>query len=1544
MSTTTKDTTNKIAVVGMSCRFPGARSVHEYWSNLREGVESRREVTAEDLAKARLDPTFSGHPQHVPVAFTLDDVGGFDASFFYLNAREAEKMDPQLRVFLETAWHALEDAGYNSENFGGDIGVFASGLGSTYLLSNLLTSTAHYAGDVHALQQDMVARMGNDTNYLATRTSYHLNLTGPSISVQTACSSSLVAVHQAVESLLRGECDVALAGGVSIRFPHAAGYVYEPDGILSRDGHCRPFDAQATGTVFGDGAGIVTLRRLDDALADGDTVHAVILASAIGNDGADKVGFSAPSVSGQIKVIENALGLAGIDRSSVGYVEGHGTGTQMGDPIEVQSLKMVFADTPPGQRIGLGSVKGNVGHLSVAAGMAGLIKTVLMLKHGELVPTINFDAPNPDCGLEDGPFWVPQATQAWAPGAELRRAGVSSFGMGGTNCHVVLEEAPPPELSPAARPVSIVAVSAKSPEALSRATQSLASALSEGKVALGDAEYTLAMGRRTFNFRQAIVAESTPEAIEALQGRAPAALVSGSGQPAAQPVTFMFPGQGAQYTGMLQGCYSHEAVFAEVVDGCAAILKPLLGLDIRELLFPALFPTAAAPGRLDETQYTQPTLFVVEYALARLWMHWGIRPTAMIGHSVGEYAAACLAGVFALEDALKLIAARGRLIQALPAGSMLAVPLAMEDLQARLPPGLDIAATNEPGACTVSGPAERIEQFAQALAKDRVPARKLPTSHAFHSAMMEPARAQMLALFDGIALSAPVIPIVSNLTGTWMTAEQACSPVYWADHLRQAVRFAEGTETLLRTQAQQVLIEVGPGQALASFVRRHPEKEIGHQVLTSLGRTKEPVQEHRSVLTALAKLWCLGLSIDWPAYFHRERRRRVPLPGYPFEREHFFAEPSLDYRHQAAAGDDDRKTSLERWSYAPVWKQSIDTCAAAPSPVAGPLLLFADRGGVGQALMAAVPSDGLVVVCDGPELQLELPDRLVIRSDVKEDYHSLIAHLQKTGRLPATVVHLWSLDAPPAGLDRERFELAQRYGVYGLTFMVQALASLNITNPMAWHVVTRSAYSVLGDEQLAPEQSTVNVFAKVISQEYAQIDCRLLDLGSSTPEAAARAVGHELSQRSQREYAVADRHGKRWTLQMERVSQPPTWGHKNFTRLAKGDVYLITGGLGEIGTTLARMLANDYQARLALLVREPMPAPAQWDEHLQQHEDDQVARRIRIVRELEGCGAEVLVVQADVADPHKMTAAVGAVVGRFGRLDGVFHAAGLPGEKWDRTIESAGVEQIRWHFQAKAFGVQVLAKVLDTVRPKFCLLVSSIASMLGGLRLGPYGAANHYMDNFAALMNRQQLTTRWVTVDWDVWQHHQDEKRESSAIGRMMDERTVLPEQGLEVIERVLAMSDVHQIAVSTWDMDVRARRWVRREALAGSTTGRSSSASAAEAGTSLEADVLGLLNATLGRDVLQPQDDFFEAGGDSLISLQLLTTVRERYKVNVSLARFLSRPTAQSLTALIQEQMKPEEDEVLAFIQRSFLPEQEDLLLSFIEEIRAMATPAVAA
>ncbi|WPB76076.1 amino acid adenylation domain-containing protein [Archangium violaceum] len=875
-----------IAIVGMTGRFPGARDLETFWRNLCEGVEARASFSDEELEAAGVDPALRARPGYVRAGFPLESPEFFDAGFFGFNPREAELLDPQHRLFLECAWEALERAGYDAERHRGSIAVFASSSISSYLLYNLMSQP-----DVVRSAGPYALLLANDKDFLATRVSHKLNLRGPSINVQTACSSSLVAVHLACQSLLSGESDMAMAGGVSIGFPQRAGYMFQEGSILSPDGHCRAFDAQGQGTVAGSGVGIVVLKRMSDALKDGDFIHAVIRGSALNNDGSGKVGYTAPSVDGQAAAISEALAVANVSASSIQYIEAHGTGTRLGDPIEIAGLTQAFKDQDAGPAsCAIGSVKTNIGHLDAAAGVTGLIKAALALQHRQMPPSLHFREPNPGLGLERSPFYVNTALREWPASEEPRRAGVSSFGIGGTNAHAILEEAPQVARTPSARPWQLLVLSARSANALEQATGQLAEHLTRHpELELADVAFTLQAGRQRFTHRRAVVCRGLEDARAVLSGQHPQRLLTQVQEATERPVTFLFPGQGSQHVGMARGLYATESVFRQNLDACCKKLQPLLGMDLLELLHAPEERAAEATERLQQTAFAQPALFAIEYALARQWMALGVKPQALIGHSLGEYVAACIAGVLSLDDALALVAARGKLMQSLPGGTMLSVALPEQQVLPLLGERLSLAAVNAPSLCVVSGPTDAIEALEARLAPMGVEHRRLRTSHAFHSAMMDPILAPFTERVKQVRLSAPKIPFISNLTGTWITAEQATDPRYWTEHLRRAVRFGEGVTTLLASK-EALLLEVGPGQALGMLVRQAGPAALGRSVLSTLPRAKDEQTDNAAFLETLGRLWLAGVQVDWTKLHASERRQRLPLPTYPFQRQRYFIE------------------------------------------------------------------------------------------------------------------------------------------------------------------------------------------------------------------------------------------------------------------------------------------------------------------------------------------------------------------------------------------------------------------------------------------------------------------------------------------------------------------------------------------------------------------------------------------------------------------------------------------------------------------------------
>ncbi len=881
---------SSIAIVGMAGRFPGAPDLDTFWANLRDGVPGLRSLTDDELAPYERDlEEFRRDPDYVPATGMLDDVEMFDAEFFGIQPREARSMDPQQRIWLETAWECMENAGYAPDGTDRPVGVYCGSFMNSYLFYNLSPDREAIEGFVRLQSLDSFTHMiSNERDYLPTRTSFLFNLTGPAINVQTACSTSLVAISLASQSLLNYESDMALAGGVTLFLPQERGYFYVEGGMRSSDGLCRPFDAKASGTVFASGVGCIMLKRLDDAVADRDNILAVIRSTALNNDGVDKASFTAPSIDGQAEVISMAHSLAGIEPESISYVEAHGTATPMGDPIEVAALTKAFrAGTDKNQFAALGAVKSNVGHLDAASGVAGVIKTVLSLQNEAIPPTLNYEAPNPAIDFESSPFYVADRLTPWPKTETPRRAGISSFGVGGTNAHAVLQEAPDPVAISGSRSRQLVMLSAKSAAALDRQVEQFATMMESTKEALPEVAYTLNQGRSAFSHRRIVVGADKAEVAQRL--REPRNGAHNELTQAPGSVVFMFPGQGSQYAGMGAELHESEPVFRAAVDECARLAEPHLGLDLRTVLYPTS-DIDEANRRLEQTYLAQPSIFTVSYALAELWESWGVTPEAMVGHSVGEFVAATRAGVFSLGDALRIIAERGRLMQDLPGGDMRAVRLSVEELQPHLGDGVALAASNAPGISVVSGPHDAIVRFEERMSTLEQDTIELHTSHAFHSEMMEPILAPFQSVVASAERRAPSIPIVSTLTGTWLTDEQAVDPDYWTAQLRNAVRFSDALMTLADGH-RRVLLEVGPGKTLSNAALQHRGENIDLTAVDSLGQPKDPAPALDAVLASLGRLWTLGVDIDWNAYWGDELRRRVQLPTYPWERTRHWVDP-----------------------------------------------------------------------------------------------------------------------------------------------------------------------------------------------------------------------------------------------------------------------------------------------------------------------------------------------------------------------------------------------------------------------------------------------------------------------------------------------------------------------------------------------------------------------------------------------------------------------------------------------------------------------------
>ena len=1486
----------EIAIIGMAGRFPGARSVHEFWQNLQHGVESITFFSDEDLLNRGVDEQLLNDPHYVKAGGVLADADQFDASFFGYNPREAELLDPQHRLFLECAWEALETAGYNPHHYRGLIGVFGGAGMNGYLLNLYANEQIRHTVSPYELF------LANDKDFLATRVSYKLNLEGPSLTVQTACSSSLVAVHSACQSLLSGECDMALAGGVAVS--RQMGYRYQEGGIYAPDGHCRAFDARAQGTVGGNGVGIVVLKRLADALTDGDTIEAVIKGSAINNDGGAKVSYTAPRIDSQAAVIQAAHLMAEVSPETITYIEAHGTGTALGDPIELAALTQVFR--PATDQVGfcgIGSVKTNIGHLDAAAGIASLIKTVLALKHRQLPASLHFERLNPQIDLASSPFYVNASLADWNAD-QPRRAGVSSFGIGGTNAHVIVEEAPSHQAGVQAQPpVHLLVLSARTETALETMTANLADHLEQNSdLDLADVAYTLQVGRQAFDQRRLLVCEhqSVSEAIDGLR-----ASQSSTANLADEPraIAFMFPGQGSQYPGMTRQLYERQPVFKQAIEHCATILDAELDVPLVDLLY-----ADAASERLTQTAYTQPALFAVEYALAQLWMSWGIRPEAAIGHSLGEYVAACLAGVFSLEEGIKLVATRGRLMQQMPTGAMLAVALSAEAVQPWLQDGVGLAALNAPEWSVVAGTLAAMDTLEKRLATTGITCRRLATSHAFHSPLMDPMLQAFDAALQQVTLHPPRLPFLSNVTGAWIRPEEATDPHYWVQHARQPVQFAAGVNALQHDH-EHILLEVGLGATLGTLTQAIRPRAAATTILTSLPQPHDTASEERHVLNTLGQLWLHGAHVDWTALYPDAPRQRLPLPTYPFERQRYWVDPDANL---PAPARPDSKLDFTDWFYTPSWQRDIACPPSSHAPDQRDCwLVFGDTTSIGAGLAHRLEHSGqdVFTVAVGDTWTQTGYRQFVINPRQPQDYRALLEDLQVREWFPTRVVHLWSLntvDTTPTDFDQ-----IQQQGFYSLLFLGQALAVHPSQEALSLTVVTHSLYDVLGNETLQPAQATVQGICQVLGQEYPHIGCRLVDIirPDAQPDRLVAQLWAELTT-IPNAAVIAYRGPHRWR-QTYQPLPPPS---RPSGQLRPRGTYAIVGDLDAgLGGFLAASLKQHFQANVVLmrdLSSSSTDLPAQ--------------------------SAAALSLDVDITHVESLRDAVANAEAQLGPLHGVFYSTPTTNEQAAAPLVLLQPSQCEYNFHSKVHGLVNLAAALAGKSLDFCCVQSSMSAVIGGVGLAAYAGANSFVDAFVQQQN-QVSEIPWYSVNWDACLP--DDASPPTGFGAAMTEFALTPQQVWEASRYLLEAGYPTQVVVSKSDLDARIQQWARftPQTPEGSPTATRPRIHArpplvtahVAPSNDIEHTLATIWQDLLGLEQVGVNDSFFDLGGHSLLAIQAISRLREAFPpVELEMRSLLfETPTIAGIAAIIADSLpKPDElnamAEVLAEV-RNLSPEE---------------------
>lgn len=1493
MSTAREYTGLEVAIIGMSGKFPGAENIAQYWENLDTAREGITHYNADQLAAQGIKDLPEGS-NFVGSVGKLDKPEWFDSDFFGFSHTEAEVMDPQVRVMLECAWEAFEDAGYNPKAYDGYVGVFAGASpNETWEAKTLLSGKEQQLG---AFETELL----KNKDFISAHIAYRLNLKGPALSAFTACSTSLTTIHMACQSLLNGECDMALAGGVSINLVENYGYLHQEGMILSADGHCKPFDATATGTISSDGAGVLLLKPLDAALRDGDHIYAAILGTAINNDGNQKIGFTAPGLSSQVELMTAAQQLADVSPESITYIETHGTGTSLGDPIEFEALRQAYPGAHT-NHCALGAVKANIGHLDTAAGVAAVIKTALALKNQRIPAHPHYEQPNAACDFDSSPFYINSDTIPWDVTNDFpRRAAVNSLGIGGSNAHIIMEEVLPQAAGHQSEAPVHLLLSARSDTALRQQIKNHLDYLQQAPADLQAVAATLVQGREHHRWRCAIHAQNQEEALQQWEQQ----LAHFHPQPILDrpELTFLFSGQGSQYPGMFATLFDQHPQIWAFAERCLSFLKPETAQTIRKVFRPGEPEVEAI---LKKTQYAQVALFIGEYSLAQHLIQEGLKPAALLGHSVGEYVAATIAEAIDLADALQLIEYRAALMQQMQAGSMLSVNLSVQELQPYLQEGVDLAVINTGDLCVLAGDTLKIDQLNEVLSKKRVLTRKLHTSHAFHSHHMEPMLGEFKKYCASIHYREPQIPYLSNYTGTWITLHDLQDPDYWSKHLRHTVQFSDNLHTLLST-GTRVFLELGPGNSLCQLTKRHHSFATQHRALPLLQTARMEGEDSTYFWQQIGHVWETGIAID-TLIPNKEEQRHVPLPTYPFERQRYWIDGQLhDWFAQANSKNLSAKAPLQDWFYQCQWNKVPRTRSTTVPPQR--ILCITNASMVRGLKDMFSGKASLKIVTTGGHLHLDAAEPVIIAAE-RAHHKQLMQALKAEDWQPELIVYI------PQAADRSMPDWAVQSKAITEPFYWLADAWSQVFSNQAVQVVaiTQGGQAPQGHEALQPAMHMLTGTLAVLAQEYTELNIRNLDIAADALPDTHTLLSCLAPQFDNGQLAL--RGGTLW----QKTYTPLALEAQDMPAIIKGGTYLITGGLGHLGRFFAGYLAEAGAATIHLVARNPQPGVEAGKD----------------IKTWQQQGVEIHIHQADVADP----AQVKACIAQTGALDGVIHAAANMRSPLAmiNTLDRPQIEEI---MAAKIAGTEALAAALEDQSPAFVLCMSSLSVMLGGLGYAAYAASNAYMDALAHNMATRGKS--WITAHWDGWDREANTPDSSLNISQ---------EEGKNAFATILAMQ-AGQVCISTTDLNQRNTQW--QEAGAESVTETTDKQTVKryarpnletdyrEAETALQTAILTIWEDFFQIAPLGVDDDFFALGGDSLKGTALVNRYKDLLGEMVYVSVIFEASTPASLATFF-EQHYPE---AAAKINGTTYQKQEHKADLSLDHVRTLAAqiPAVPA